>query len=143
MGEKWLRYKVCWGFGKSGIGERFGAVECEIEVLYDILAWGVLEKMKIHPLHSNTRKSTKSGVVHFALFCTVPPGVGRTRRPALVCVAVAVVVCRGRWLALHTVNYILTMLPRQHFVQLVKYFYFTLITTTIACTYSTHINYSL
>ena len=25
------------------------AVECEIEVLYDILAWGVLEKMKIHP----------------------------------------------------------------------------------------------
>ena len=108
------------GILESGIGERCGAVECEIEVLYDILAWGVLEKMKIHPLHSNTRKSTKSGVVHFASFCTVPPGVGRTRRPALVCVAVAVAVCRGRGLALHTVNYILTMLPWQHFVQPAK-----------------------
>lgn len=22
MGEKWLRYKVCWGLVESGIGER-------------------------------------------------------------------------------------------------------------------------
>ena len=49
MGEKWLRYKVCLGLVESGIGERCGAVECEIEVLYGILACGVLEKMKIHP----------------------------------------------------------------------------------------------
>lgn len=62
MGEKWLRYKVCCGFVWD-LGKRdSGAVECEIEVLYDILALGVLEKMKIYPLHSNTRKSTKSGV---------------------------------------------------------------------------------
>lgn len=37
-------------------------VECEIEVLYHILAWGMLEKMKNNPLYSNARKSTKSGV---------------------------------------------------------------------------------
>lgn len=95
-------------------------VECEIEVLYGILAWGVLEKMKTHPPSRNARKSRKSGLVHFVSFCTAPPGVGGTRRPALVCVAVAVVVCRCRGLALHIVNYILTMLPWQHFVQLVK-----------------------
>lgn len=58
MGEKWLRYKVCWGLGKWDSG----AVECEIEVLYKILAVGVPEKMKTYPLSSNTRKSTKSGV---------------------------------------------------------------------------------
>lgn len=82
MGEKWLRYKVCWGFVWD-LGKRDrGSVECEIEVLYDILALGVLEKMKIHPLSSNACKSTKSGVVHFALFCTVSPGAGSTRRPA-------------------------------------------------------------
>lgn len=63
-----------FGIGKSGIGERCGAVECEIEVLYDILAWGVLEKMKTHPLSSNARKSTKSGVAHFRPFCQVLPG---------------------------------------------------------------------
>lgn len=48
MGEKWLRYKVCLGLGKWNRGA-VGTVECEIEVLYDILALGVLEKMKIHP----------------------------------------------------------------------------------------------
>ena len=58
-------------WAKNGLGIRFvgdwgkwdsGAVECEIEVLYDILALGVLEKMKIHPLSSNACKSTKSGL---------------------------------------------------------------------------------
>lgn len=44
-------------------------VECEIEVLYQILAWGILKKMKIYPMSSNARKSTKGGIIHFALFC--------------------------------------------------------------------------
>lgn len=57
MGEKWLRYKVCWGLGKWDSG----AVECEIEVLYDILALGVLEKMKIHPLIAMPAKVQKAG----------------------------------------------------------------------------------
>lgn len=57
MGEKWLRYKVCWGLGKWDSG----AVECEIEVLYDILALGVLEKMKIHPLIAMPAKVEKAG----------------------------------------------------------------------------------
>ena len=48
-GEKWLRYRVCWGLGESGIGDGWWLVECEIEVLYQILAWGILKKMKIHP----------------------------------------------------------------------------------------------
>ena len=46
---------------KNGLGIRFVGdfgkwdrggwwlVECEIEGLYGILAWGVLKKMKIHP----------------------------------------------------------------------------------------------
>lgn len=38
-----------------------GAVECEIEVLYDILALGVLEKMKIHPLIAMPAKVQKAG----------------------------------------------------------------------------------
>lgn len=37
------------------------AVECEIEVLYEILAWGVLEKMKIHPLIAMPAKVQKAG----------------------------------------------------------------------------------
>ena len=47
--DKWLRYKVCLGFGENGIGDDWWLVECEIEVLYQILSWGMLEKMKIHP----------------------------------------------------------------------------------------------
>lgn len=39
-----------------------GAVECEIEVLYEILAWGVLEKMKIHPLIVMPAKVQKAGL---------------------------------------------------------------------------------
>lgn len=38
------------------------AVECEIEVLYDILAWGVLEKMKIHPCQAMPAKVQKAGL---------------------------------------------------------------------------------
>ena len=38
-----------------------GTVECEIEVLYDILAWGVLEKMKIHPGQAMPAKVQKAG----------------------------------------------------------------------------------
>ena len=84
MGEKWLRYKVCLGFGKSGIGERWGTVECEIEVLYDILAWGVLEKMKTHPVKQCLQKYKKRG---FTLARTLSSLArrGRTRRPALAC----------------------------------------------------------
>ena len=46
---------------ESGIGERCGAVECEIEVLYGILAWGVLEKMKKHPRQAIPAKVQKTG----------------------------------------------------------------------------------
>ena len=87
-------------------------------------------------------KVQKAGLHTCALFvksCPARPytspgaclrGRGRRRVP-----------CRG--LALHIVNYILTMLPRQHFVRLVKQFYFTSTATTIVCTYSTYTNYSL
>lgn len=56
---------------KNSLGIRFvgdlgkrdrGAVECEIEVLYDILALGVLEKMKIHPLIAMPAKVQKAGL---------------------------------------------------------------------------------
>ena len=50
-----------FGIGESGIGEQWGAVECEIEVLYDILAWGVLEKMKMHPSIAIPAKVQKAG----------------------------------------------------------------------------------
>ena len=71
MGEKWLRYKVCCGFVWD-LGKRDrGAVECEIEVLYDILALGVLEKMKIHPLIAMPAKVQKAG---FALAVSVALG---------------------------------------------------------------------
>lgn len=142
MGEKWLRYKVCLGLGKVGQGSGWWLVECEIEVLYGILAWGVLEKMKTHPVKQSPQKQKKQACT----FCPILYSTARrgcTRRPALACVAVAVAVGRCRGLALHIVNYILTMLPWQHFVQLVKQFYFTLAATTIACTYSTYTNYSL
>lgn len=38
-----------------------GAVECEIEVLYEILALGVLEKMKISPRQVMPAKVEKAG----------------------------------------------------------------------------------
>lgn len=71
MGEKWLRYKVCCGFVWD-LGKRDrGAVECEIEVLYDILALGVLEKMKIHPLVAMPAKVQKAGlyILRYSVQC--------------------------------------------------------------------------
>lgn len=71
MGEKWLRYKVCCGFVWD-LGKRDrGAVECEIEVLYDILALGVLEKMKIHPLIAMPAKVQKAGfnILRYSVQC--------------------------------------------------------------------------
>ena len=52
IGGKWDR---------GGIGVDKGAVECEIEVLYDILAWGVLEKMKMYPGPAMPAKVQKAG----------------------------------------------------------------------------------
>lgn len=50
-------------------------VECEIEVLYQILAWGILKKMKIYPMSSNARKSIKIWLYSGCLW--------RSGRPAL------------------------------------------------------------
>ena len=82
MGEKWLRYKVCLGFGKVGQGERCGAVECEIEVLYDILAWGVLEKMKMHPSIAIPAKVQKAGlhILRYSVQCRPAWAVHVARR---------------------------------------------------------------
>lgn len=78
MGEKWLRYKVCWGLGKWDSG----AVECEIEVLYDILALGVLEKMKIHPLIAMPAKVQKAGfnTLPYSVKCCLAWAVHVARR---------------------------------------------------------------
>lgn len=49
------------GLVESGIGDGWWLVECEIEVLYDILALGVLEKMKTHPSIAIPAKVQKAG----------------------------------------------------------------------------------
>lgn len=62
---------------KNGLGIRFvwdwgrepkWLVECEIEVLYQILAWGVLKKMKNNPHGIKPAKVQKAGLHTFALF---------------------------------------------------------------------------
>lgn len=143
IGKKWLRYKVCWGLVKVGQGSGWWLVECEIEVLYEILARGVLEKMKKHPLSSNASKSKKSRLYSGCLW--------RSGRPALAGFAVLWLwaVCAAACLALAgfalacAVLCITQLLYYAHFVQLVKQLYFTSVATTIACTYSTYTNYSL
>lgn len=105
-------------WAKNGLGIRFvvdwrkwdsGAVECQIEVLYDILALGVLEKMKIHPLIAMPAKVQKAGL--YILLHSVKC------RPAL-----AVHVARPRSF-IHTVPlYTLVLYTALQYVLL--YFYF-------------------
>ena len=66
--DKWLRYKVCFGLGESGIEDGWWLVECEIEVLYQILAWGIVEKMKNNPRQAMPAKVQKAGLHTCALF---------------------------------------------------------------------------
>ena len=69
---------------KNGLGIRFvgdlgkwdrgwdrGAVECEIDVLYDILALGVLEKMKMYPRIAIPAKVQKAGlyILRYSVQC--------------------------------------------------------------------------
>ena len=75
--QKWLRYRVCLGLGKVGWGSGWWLVECEIEVLYQILSWGMLEKMKNNPHGIKPAKVQKAGLHTFAFFVK--------SCPALVC----------------------------------------------------------
>lgn len=70
MGEKWLRYKVC-----LGLVERWAIslVECEIEVLYQILACGILKKMKIYPAQKIPAFVQKAGLHTCAIFVKSRP----------------------------------------------------------------------
>ena len=77
---------------ESEIGSGWWLVECEIEVLYEILAWGVFKKMKIHPCQVIPAKVQKAGLHTCALFVKSCQVWAVQRHPALVCVAVAVVV---------------------------------------------------
>lgn len=60
MGENGLGIRFVGDWGKWDMGA-VQAVECEIEVLYEILACGVLEKMKIHPRQAMPAKVQKAG----------------------------------------------------------------------------------
>lgn len=94
-----------FGILESGIGEQCGTVECEIEVLYDILALGVLEKMKTHPGQAMPAKVQKAGfalAVSGALAGQLWPALPRSGSGLSVCCAA------WFWLAL--------LWPAQYFV---------------------------
>ena len=111
-----------------GIGRRLAIslVECEIEVLYQILAWGILEKMKNNPRQVMPAKVQKAGLHTCALFVKSCPARPYTSPGACLC-------GRGRrrvpwpWACLatldrYTINIIYTMLPWQHLhVQIVAH----------------------
>ena len=50
------------------IGDGWWLVECEIEVLYQILAWGVLKKMKNNPHGIKPAKVQKTGLYILLFF---------------------------------------------------------------------------
>lgn len=116
-------------WAKNGLGIRFvvdwrkwdsGAVECEIEVLYDILALGVLEKMKIHPLIAMPAKVQKAG---FALAVSVALGWPELASFAalwLLAVCAAVCLALAGFALACTVHCITKLLYYAHFVQSAK-----------------------
>ena len=115
-------------------------VECEIEVLYQILAWGVLKKMKNNPHGIKPAKVQKAGLHTFALF--VKSCQAWAVHVARHCFAVAVGL-PATLAAIQSTLFIPCCHGNTFYVQLVKYFYFTFIANTIACSYSTPTNYSL